>query len=228
VAKHPHAGRSGISSRLKKTRGPTHRPSVWAGAISIFLLLLIAGIRFYGDNLYDYPENPALPSLQKDTAIVCLAGGKYRIEAAFSLYANGVGERLFIVGAGPKATKDGLAKLQAVETAQKIPWDRFDRIVVENESRNTFENALVVKSFLEQHPQVKKILLVTSSYHMRRAEFMIASQIPADVQIIPFTPMSGEVGKQNWWQSWLGISLTVEEYTKLWLLKVLLPMLGYF
>jgi len=227
VAEHSSSGRRGIS-RSENHRSPTHRPSVWAGAISIFLLLLIAGIRVYGDNLYEYPENPSPSNLPKDIVIVCLAGGKYRIEAAFSLYANGIGERLFIVGAGPKATKDAIAKLQAVETAQKIPWDRFDKILVENESRNTIENAFAVKRFLEQNPQVKKILLVTSGYHMRRAEFMISNQIPLDVQIIPFTPTSTEIGRENWWQTWLGISITVEEYFKLLLVKMLLPTLGYF
>lgn len=205
-----------------------HRPSAWAGAISIFLLLMIAGIRVYGENLYDYSENPPAESLPKDGVIVCLAGGKYRIEAAFALYANGVGERLFIVGAGRKATKDGLAKLQAVATAQKIPWDRFDRIIVETESRNTIENAFAVRRFHEENPQVKKILLVTSSYHMRRALFMIANQLPQDVQILPYTPPNSEIGKENWWHTWLGISITLEEYFKLLLVKMILPTLGYF
>ncbi len=227
MAEHARSGRSRLR-RSEKSRGPTHRPSVWAGAIAIFLLLLIAGIRLYGDNLYDYPENPASDQLQKDGVIVCLAGGKYRIESAFSLYANGVGERLFIVGAGPKATKESIAKLQAVETAQKIPWDRYDRILVETESRNTIENAFAVKRFLELNPQVKKIFLVTSSYHMRRAEFMIANQIPKYVQIVPFTPLSTEIDRSNWWHTWLGISLTTEEYFKLLMVKLLLPALGYF
>lgn len=228
MAEYPGNGRRSITG-LNNERGPTHRPSVWAGAISIFLLLLIAGIRVYGDYLYDYPANPTPSDLKpKDGVIVCLAGGKYRIEAAFSLYANGVGDRLFIVGAGKKATKDGLAKLQAVEVAQKIPWDRYDRIVVETESRNTIENAFAVKQFLEQRPDVKKIILVTSSYHMRRAEFMIKSQIPADVTIVPYAPENTEIERRNWWQTWLGISVTVEEYVKFLMVKVLLPLLGKF
>jgi uncharacterized SAM-binding protein YcdF (DUF218 family) len=227
VAEHPGSGRSSLTSN-EKTRGSEHRPSAWAGAIAIFILLMIAGIRVYGDNLYDYPENLAAENLPKDSVIVCLAGGKYRIEAAFSLYANGVGERLFIVGAGRKATKDGLAKLQAVSTAQKIPWDRFDRILVETESRNTIENAYAVRRFLEANPQVKKILLVTSSYHMRRAKFMIAGQLPHDLEIVPYTPPNGEIGRTNWWHSWLGISITIEEYFKFLMVKLLLPTLGYF
>ncbi len=201
---------------------------MWAGAISILILLAIAGIRIYGDNLYDYQSNPPEDSLKKDASIICLAGGKYRIETAFSLYARGVGDRMYIVGAGKKATKAGLAKLQAVETAQKIPWDRFDRILVETESRNTIENAFAVKRYLEQNPQIKKIILVTSSFHMRRAEFMISSQLPHDVEIIPYTPLNTEIGRDNWWQTWLGITVTTEEYFKLLMVKLLVPALGYF
>lgn len=207
-----------------------HRPSAWAGAIAVFLLLLIAGIRVFGDNLYEFPPNLEISALpkEKDSVLVCLAGGKYRIEAAFSLYAAGVGERLYIVGAGPKATKEGLAKLQAVQTAQKIPWDRFDRVEVETDSRNTIENAFAVKRFLELHPSVKRIVLVTSSYHMRRASYMIATQIPPDVAIIPHAPEPTEIGRGNWWHTWLGISLTVQEYAKFLMVRVLLPLLGRF
>lgn len=207
-----------------------HRPSAWAGAIAVLLLLLIAGVRVFGDNLYDFPSNPAVDDLpkDKDSALVCLAGGKYRIESAFSLYAAGVADRLLIVGAGPKASREGLAKLQAVQIAQKIPWDRYDRIEVETESRNTIENAFAVKRFLELHPSVKRVVLVTSSYHLRRAVYMISRQIPADVTIVPYAPEPTEIGRGNWWHTWLGISLTVQEYAKLLSVRVLLPLLGKF
>ncbi len=207
-----------------------HKPSVWAGAIAIFILLLIASIRVLGANLYEYPQNPSIADLPRDkeAALICLAGGRYRIEAAFFLYAQGVGNRLLIVGAGPKATRDGLSKLQAVNSAQKIPWDRYDRIEVETDSRNTIENAFAVKRFLELHPSVRKIVLVTSSYHMRRAIFMIASQIDQKIEIVPYAPESTEISVQNWWHSWLGISVTVEEYLKFLAVRILLPIIGSF
>ena len=189
---------------------------------------MIIGIRLYGDYLYEYPPNPPLESLPKDAVIICLAGGKHRIEAAYALFAEGVGERLLIVGAGRKATVMGLARLQGVEVAQKIPWDRFEKIQVETESRNTIENAYAVKRYVEQNPNVKKIILLTSSYHVRRAQFMISHQIPADVSITPFTPPNEQLGRKNWWHSWLGIQLTVEEYFKYLMARVLIPSLGYF
>ena len=204
-----------------------HRPSVWAGAISIFMMLTIVGIRIYGDNLYEYPADPDPLTLPKNSLIVCLAGGKHRIETAFSLFADGVGEHLFIVGAGKRATAAALSRIQAAKVAQKISWDRFDKIQVESDSRNTIENAFVVKKFLDQNPNVKNIVLVTSTYHMRRAMFMIAQQISANVNIIPYTPLNAEIAQDNWWQSWLGISVTTEEYFKYLMARFLIPKLGY-
>ncbi len=189
---------------------------------------MIAAIRLLGDNLYDFPANPSSPSLPKNSVVVCLAGGKHRIEAGYSLFAGGVGENLFIVGAGKHATALGLARIQAMGIAQKIPQDRFEKILVENESRNTIENAFVVKRFLDQNPNVKNLILVTSSYHMRRATFMVAHQIAADVNIIPFVPQAMELGRNNWWHTWLGITLTTEEYFKFLLTSLLVPRLGYF
>lgn len=42
-------------------------------------------------------------------------------------------------------------------------------ILTEEKSRNTRENAVHTASILQQHPEFKKLLLVTSAFHMRRA-----------------------------------------------------------
>ncbi|MGZ3649701.1 MAG: YdcF family protein [Bdellovibrionota bacterium] len=227
MAEHNDGG-SSLASRQQNANGPKHRSSIWAGAISILLLLAIIGIRVGGDTLYDYPANPAPLAFPKDTVIVCLAGGKHRIEAAYSLFADGVGEQLWIVGAGKHATVMGLARAQAGDVAQKIPWDRFDKIQVETESRNTIENAFAVHRMLGQNPNFKNVVLVTSPYHMRRSMLMIAHHIAPGINIIPFTPISADFGRGDWWQSWSGISLTVAETVKFELAALLVPRLSYF
>ena len=202
-----------------------HKPSVWAGTISIFLLLLIVSIRFLGDNLYDYPTAADADSLPKDSAILCLAGGKFRIEAAFSLYARGIGDSLVIIGAGKKATPQSLARLHAPDV--QISAERFAKIQVETESRNTIENAFAVKKFLRENPTVKNVVLITSGYHMRRAQFMIESQLSSNaLKIFAFTPPAEGIGLTNWWHSWLGIQLTTREYVKFLLASFLLPKIG--
>lgn len=57
------------------------------------------------------------------------------------------------------------------EYLKSVNWD-LSNFIFESESRNTYENALFTKEILEkQHPHLvgKKILLITSSMHMRRS-----------------------------------------------------------
>ena len=79
---------------MPKLQRPSHASSLWAGGLAIFLLLLIVAIRVQGDQLYQYPANPDPKTLPADALIICLAGGKFRISAAYDLYAQGVGSRL--------------------------------------------------------------------------------------------------------------------------------------
>jgi uncharacterized SAM-binding protein YcdF (DUF218 family) len=201
---------------------------MWAGGLSIFLLSLIVLIRVLGDRLYQYPVNPDLKDLPRDAANVCLAGGKFRVEAAYSLYANGVGDRMMIVGAGKKSTPQLLGRAHADGATQSISQERFSRIQVETESRNTIENAFAVARFMEQNPQVKTIVLVTSGYHMRRAQMMIQTQVHREIKLIPYTPPSDALNQGNWWHTWLGIEVTTVEYVKFLLASLLIPRLGYF
>lgn len=43
-------------------------------------------------------------------------------------------------------------------------------ILVENKSRNTYENARFTAQLLRRHPRLQKRLLITSAFHMRRAK----------------------------------------------------------
>lgn len=218
-------GRSSVS---KKSKGPSHVSSLWAGALSILLLCGIGAIRLLGDQLYHYPANPDTAAISNESVIICLAGGKFRVEAAYSLFSKGVGQQMVIVGAGKKSTVSGLAKAHASGALTNIPADRFSRIQVETESRNTIENAFAVSRFLQQNPEVKTVVLVTSGYHMRRAQLMIENQVHGSVSIVPFTPQTEAIGRDNWWHTWLGIEVTVVEYFKLLLTSLLLPQLSSF
>ena len=198
---------------------------MWAGALSIFILLSIVGIKTLGDWLYLFPENPSITSIPKDTAVICLAGAKGRIEEAFSLYAKGVGTSLYIIGAGKKSSVQTLSKNHAAESLDLISEARLSQVRVETESRNTIENAAVVDRILQARPELKSFVLITSGYHMRRAQFMINNQIHRDVKIIPYTPEKEAIGRANWWGTSLGIQITLMEYFKYLMAVILVPKL---
>lgn len=223
MAKQPIRRRSSV-----KDLGPRNRSSIFAGAVAIFLLTFIIAIRLLGDRLYDFPSNPELASLPKNTAIICLAGGKGRIETAFDLFFQDVGDSLFIIGAGKKSTINSLLRNHASPREVQTNEHRLGRIIVENESRNTIENAFAVSRYLQQNPNIKTVLLVTSGYHMRRAQFMIENQVHREIKIIPYNPPKEVIEQQTWWHTWLGIQVTVVEYGKFLLATLLIPRLGYF
>ncbi|RYZ96473.1 MAG: YdcF family protein [Proteobacteria bacterium] len=225
VASYSDGRRSSVS---KPRRSPVHRPSVWAGALALIILSFLLATRLLGDRLYDYPANPDLSAIPPDAAIVCLAGAKFRIEAAYALFAQGVGRRLFIVGAGKKSTPGNLGRAHAPEALAKMTEERFRDIQVETESRNTIENAFAVSRYLQEHPDVKTIVLVTSAYHMRRAQVVIQHQLHESLNIIPYTSDKEIIGHGTWWHTWLGMEITSVEYLKFLLASLLAPQLGYF
>ena len=203
-----------------------HKPSFWAGTIAIALLCLIISFRLLGDELYNIPPNPDSKTIPSDAMIICLAGGKKRIETSLQLYAQGVASGLFIVGAGPKVTLTSLMKNHAAALQTSISAERIAHILVESESKNTLENAFVVDRYLANNPNIQKIVLVTSGYHMKRAKYMIQYQGHRPVTIIPFTPSPESIDQRNWWQSWLGMELTMGEFFKYLLVAGVMPMLN--
>ncbi|MBI4929230.1 MAG: YdcF family protein [Bacteroidetes bacterium] len=96
--------------------------------------------------------------------------GADRLFQAVELYKTGVIKKIFFVGGSGSIEfahiKEGMfvrRYLLTIGIPDKDIW-------IENESRNTHENAINAKGFLEEHQyQSGKFLLITSASHMRRA-----------------------------------------------------------
>ena len=213
---------------VEKESGSKHKASLWSGAIAIFILLTITAIRVQGDNLYAYPTNQELKELPSNATIICLAGGRGRIDTAFDLFSRAVGRELVIIGVGPKTSLYQLIQASSHPSAAKISAERLAKITLEKESRNTIENAYAVDRYLKTNPQVKEIVLITSSYHMRRSLYIFESLLGSSVRIIPYTPEKESIDPKGWWGSWIGIQVTVVEYAKYLFARFVIPKLGYF
>jgi len=89
-----------------------------------------------------------------------------RIDRAATLYFAGRAPKILVVGGayeGKVSEAQGMAK---VLRHKGVPEQD---IVLEKESRNTYENALLTERLLKNQPQAK-LLLVTSALHMPRAQ----------------------------------------------------------
>ncbi|RDC63915.1 YdcF family protein [Adhaeribacter pallidiroseus] len=78
--------------------------------------------------------------------------------------------RLIIISGGSGSIKavysTEAAELKRILLQAGVPEDR---ILLENKSHNTHENALFTAQLLQKHPEIKSLVLITSAFHMRRA-----------------------------------------------------------
>jgi uncharacterized SAM-binding protein YcdF (DUF218 family) len=96
--------------------------------------------------------------------------GADRVFHTLLLYRKGkIGKIIISGGSGAVFKKESTeaAELRNVLLFAGVP---DSVILVEAKSRNTRENALFTKKLLEQHPEIRKTILITSAFHLRRAE----------------------------------------------------------
>ncbi len=118
--------------------------------------------------------------------IIILLGGEPQarpLEAA-RLYHLGVAPRVVVVGTGDNASNQRSLRKAGVPV---------EAILTENDSSSTFENAAFVSPLLER-AGIRRALLVTSSFHARRALATFQQQIP-DVE---FGVSTSRIG---WWDT---------------------------
>lgn len=128
----------------------------------------------------DFPASPEM-------AIVVLTGGGGRLEYGLQLLAEHRGKVLFISGVGEKVTVSDILRLAPDDTVSKI---NESNIVIGHQAENTIGNAEEIKNWLKDMPY-KKILLVTSNYHMPRSLLELSTALPS-VTFIPAPVIAGD------------------------------------
>lgn len=179
------------------------------GFVSAIALLLVVTLIMAREVYSELPQPARLdPSFKPADVIVCLTGGRGRIRKALELYEKGYGKTLYISGTD--------RQVQMREILKELRWVGpvdDSHIILENVSTNTIENAEQVKRFVADQG-LKRILLVTSIYHVRRAHFIFRKVLPRDVQIevswFEHEPFEGTL----WYTDWNGVWVTVGEFLK--------------
>lgn len=131
-------------------------------------------IYFSAGVIYDYQDSVRSTELPPVDAIVVLAGAKGRIQDGGEVWHRYWKRRkssppaFYIAGMGPQA--DWSVLQQQVDPEVMKVLDR-EWVVMETQSADTMENA----QWAARHAREKgwrRILLVTSSYHMKRASYI--------------------------------------------------------
>ncbi|HET6538065.1 MAG TPA: YdcF family protein [Sphingopyxis sp.] len=140
--------------------------------ISILFLVWVLGFAWFAL----LPPLPAPPS--KTDAIVVLTGGAGRIDRGLDLLEQKQAERLLISGVAREVKPRELA------TEYGRPMALFDCcIALGFEAEDTRSNATEVVNWVARR-KYRSIRLVTTDWHMRRAEFELRRTIDKNVVII--------------------------------------------
>lgn len=157
-------------------------------------LLMICGFLPVGHNLLAYRENqyPVLATLPDKVDGVIVLGGAIELTRSFAMgqgqlneHAPRMTEMVFLMKHYPKAKivfTGGNGRMEKSSSSEATEVDKLfkhigidtSRIIYEDQSRNTYENMVFSKEKL--HPKEgEKWLLVTSAFHMKRAEGIFKS-----------------------------------------------------
>lgn len=144
-------------------------------------------------------------------AIVVLTGGLGRVDEGVKLFRDGKGKWLFIVGVDPSVRKHELYRDRRGETLA-------GRVILEQASRNTLENALYSRELIIAN-QIKSIKLITSRYHMKRATLFFRAVLPRDIAIYPH-PVDSRNLVPAWWGHLGSMRLLFSEFYKYTMFRI--------
>lgn len=119
---------------------------------------------------------PGPPAGQAD-AILVLTGDENRIPEGFRAWKEGKAVELYILGAGEGARLERILPGWSALTPAELR-----RIHVEGWSENTLENAYSAKGVIAERGY-RRLILVTSDYHMPRAHLALRTVLPPAVSI---------------------------------------------
>jgi len=152
-------------------------------------------------------------------AIVVLTGGHARVREAVRLLEEGRANRLLISGVHPGTTREQLA----VVTASTMPLETasvdLDRVAL-----NTAGNAAETANWVRKNG-FSSLLVVTSAYHLPRAEAEFSGALP-NVELIAYPVFSKDLRLDTWYREPVTIRLLMREYVKYILARLRITVKG--
>ena len=96
--------------------------------------------------------------------------GADRVTHALNLYHSGKVKKILFTGGNPRLFEDPNRDNSPIYDFYVMCGVAPGDIIVESSSRNTRENAFFVKEKVQENAENGKVILITSAFHMRRAE----------------------------------------------------------
>lgn len=130
---------------------------------------------------------------EKADAIIVLTGAKGRIDAGLHLLSFDYGKHLFISGVGQNVPLKDLSKFLSSFSSEYVESLKSS-ITLDHFADSTIGNASESLEWVRKN-NYKKIILVTSNYHMPRSLWLFRNSMP-DIEIIPY-PVVNNINYQQ-------------------------------
>lgn len=144
---------------------------------------------------------------------VLLSGSNERLETLIGLYDQGNVDAIYYA-AGIDETESDLEEYRNIFAKYDVPTqDLYCGELVES----TFDEAQAFQRKLEEikHP-VKKIILVSDNYHLRRGVWSFKKVLGEDIEIAAYsTPSSPEILDPQWWKHQASRKYVISETKKM-------------
>lgn len=172
------------------------------------IALTLAGLMAIGH--YLSVEDPLAPA----DAIVALSGDQgARTATAVALWKQGLAPLIVFAGSSEDPASVPSSEIMKREALRLgVP---ADKVLTEPSSATTQENAVRVADVLRGH-EIKRVILVTSPYHQRRASILFARQLTGSgITFTNYPARDVEWDPSFWWAREPSRSLTLVELAKL-------------
>ncbi len=148
-----------------------------------------------------------------------IKASKYRVPVAVDAYKTGRAAKIMLCGGKMRDFYDG--KYSEAEHMYKATLELGvpeEDVILENSSYNTVENLLFALTKLQRTfwlNKVHRVLLVTTTYHMRRSLAIARYLFPEHIEIIPCPANDTNTRRDNWMNTQVGIERAKAEAMKI-------------
>ena len=167
----------------------------------------------------DHPEH-------SDAMVILMGSIADRVLQAADLYHQNMAEKVIMVesdmGASTALEEKGVhiisntRQVYGALVTLGVPSDSI--IILAGSASSTQMEAIVIRDYLKNRPEINTILLVSSANHLRRASMIFKSALKdpgIPVNIISCPSSYTDFDAEGWWKSRDGIEAVMMEYLKI-------------
>lgn len=144
---------------------------------------------------------------------------QYRIPVAVQAYRNHRAGKIILSGGKVKEFPEGrMSEAEHMRLHALAQGVRPEDVLAETNSQNTIENMFASLLELQRAfciDRVKKVLLVTTMYHMRRSLALASYLFPAHIGVLPCPADDTNTRRDNWMKNEKGRKRALEEVDKI-------------